>query len=128
MSDIRSSVLEWMATGQVGASSKSMALAACDLACDGSYPLDPSDFNRCLMLLQEIPAVRNHFDRIAALGEVWKRLIGRWSEIEHCFLDEAGSNWSKAKSAPKTYALMKEVIGEEPGVINLGNGVSFRFS
>lgn len=128
MSDIRSSVMEWMATGRVGASSEAMAFAACELPSSGSYPLDPSDLNRCLMLLQAVPAVREHFAKVAALGEVWARLIERWSDLEQSFLEEAGPNWSKATSAPKTYALLKEVIGEESGVIKLGGGVSFRFT
>lgn len=125
MSDIQSKVLGWVATGRVGASSKAMAMAACDLPNDGSYPHDPADLNRCLLLLKTVPEVRDHFDKIAALGAVWGRLVSRWADIEACFLEEAGPNWSKAQEAPKTYALMREVIGEEPGVVRFG-GVSFR--
>ena len=69
--------------------------------------------------------MRDHFDKIAALGVVWGRLVKRWADIEASFLDEVGLNWSKAQEAPKTYALMREVIGEEPGVVRFG-GVSFR--
>ncbi len=125
MSEIQSKVLGWFATGRVGASSKAMALAACDLPNDGSYPSDPDDLNRCLLMLEAVPEVRDHFDKIAALGVVWARLIGRWADIEASFLDEAGLKWSKANTAPKTYALMREVKGEEPGVVRIGS-VSFR--
>ena len=130
MSEIQSKVLNWIATGmiatgRVGASSKAMALAACGLPSDGYYPTDPSDFNRCLLMLEAVPEVREHFDKIAALGVVWERLISRWDEIESCFLEEVGHNWCKASAAPETYDLMKQVIGEEPGVIRFGN-VSFR--
>ncbi|MBN7822591.1 hypothetical protein [Bowmanella yangjiangensis] len=127
MSEIQSKVLNWIATGRVGASSKAMAMTACGLPSDRSYPSDPDDLNRCLLLLEAVPEVREHFEKIAALGVVWGRLIGRWPDIEACFLDEVGLNWSKAKSAPKTYALMKEVMGEEPGVVSLGNGVKIKF-
>lgn len=125
MSDIKHKVLEWMATGRVGASSKAMALTACDLPNYGDYPSDPDDLNRCLLMLEAIPEVRDHFEKIAAIGEVWGRLIERWTEIEAAFLEEVGLNWSKANSAPKTYALMKEVIADEPGVIRMG-AMSFR--
>lgn len=125
MSEIQTKVLNWIATGRVGASSKVMAMAACGLPNDGSYPHDPGDLNRCLLLLEAAPEVREHFDKIEALGVVWSRLIGRWADIEASFLDEAGLNWSKAKEAPKTYALMREVIGEEPGVVRFGS-MSFR--
>ena len=127
MPDIKSKVLEWVASGRVGQSSKAMAMTACDLPSSGSYPLDPDDLNRCLLMLEAVPEVRAHFEKIAGLGVVWGRLISRWDEIEFCFLEEAGPNWSKARSAPKTYALMKLVIGEEPGVIRFG-AVSFKTS
>lgn len=125
MSDIQTKVLNWIATGRVGASSKAMAMAACDLPNDGSYPRDPDDLNRCLLMLKSVPEVRDHFDKIAALGVVWGRLIGHWADIEASFLGEVGINWCQAKSGPKTYALMREVIGEEPGVIRFG-AASFR--
>ena len=125
MPEIQTKVLSWIATGRVGASSQAMAMAACGLPSDGSYPHDPDDLNRCLLMLEAVPEVRAHFDKIAALGVVWGRLIARWGEIEEALLDEVGRNWSKARSAPKTYQLMKEVIGDEPGVIRFG-AMSFR--
>jgi len=125
MPDIKSKVLNWLATGRVGSSSKAMAMAACGLRNDGSYPSDPDDLNRCLLLLEAVPEVREHFDKIAAVGVVWGRLVARWDEIEQSFLDEVGLNWSKAQSGGKTYYLMKEVIGEEPGVVRFG-AVSLR--
>src|SRR5690606_19342598 len=125
MPEIQTKVLNWIATGRVGASSKAMAMAACGLPNDGSYPSDPADLNRCLLMLEAVPEVRQRFETIAAFGIVWKRLIGRWDEVEASFLNEVGFNWSKGESAPKTYQLMKEVIGEEPGVIRLG-AMSFR--
>jgi hypothetical protein len=125
MPDIQVKVLNWIATGRVGESSKAMAVTACGLPSEGDYPHDPDDLNRCLLMLKAVPEVRDHFDKIAALGVVWGRLIERWAEIEACFLDEVGINWSKAQSASKTYDLMRDVIGEEPGVIRFGN-VSFK--
>ena len=127
MSEIQTKVLKWIATGRVGQSSKAMAMTACDIPSSGDYPHDPDDLNRCLNMLIAVPEVRDHFDKIAALGPVWGRIIERWDEIETSFLDEVGLDWCKARSAPKTYALMKEVIGEEPGVIKFG-GVRFKAS
>ncbi|MCY1295155.1 hypothetical protein D9M69_454140 [compost metagenome] len=125
MSEIQEKVLHWIATGRVGASSKTMALAACGLPNDGDYPHDPDDLNRCLLLLKAVPEVRHHFDKISALGVVWGRLAAHWDEIEQSFLEEVGLNWSKSGNAPKTYRLMRDVIGEEPGVVRLG-AMSFR--
>jgi len=126
MPEIKDAVLSWLAAGRVGSSSKTMALAACGLPNDGDYPHDPDDLNRCLLMLKAVPDVRQHFDKIEALGAVWARLIKRWPEIEASFLDEVGLNWSKAKASPATYKLMREVICKEPGVVHLGGGMSFR--
>tara|TARA_B100001059_G_C17763437_1_gene544191 strand:- start:921 stop:1304 length:384 start_codon:yes stop_codon:yes gene_type:complete len=125
VSELKENVFNWIATGRVGSSSKAMAMTACGMPSDKSYPSDPDDFNRCLLMLAEVPEVRQHFDKIADLGVVWGRLIERWDEIEKSFIDEAGLNWSSTRSAPLTYKLMKEVIGKEPGVVRLG-GVSYR--
>lgn len=121
MPEIQTKVLRWIATGRVGSSSKAMAMTACGLPSDKDYPGDPDDLNRCLLMLQAVPEVRDHFDKIAALSPMWHRLIGRWAEIEASFLEEAGLNWSKANSAPKTYKLMQDAIGEDPSVVRLGN-------
>ena len=119
MSDIRSAVLEWLFTGQVGASSKVMAAAACGFPCSRSYPSDPDDLNRCLLLLEKVLAIRERFPAISELSDVWAKLIDRWEVIERSFLDEAGLNWTKSNRAPKTYTLMKSVIKEEIGVLRV---------
>lgn len=121
MSEIQTKVLHWIATGRVGASSKAMAMTACGMPSDKDYPLDPDDLNRCLLMLEAVPEVRDHFDKIAALSPMWRRLIERWSGIEASFLEEVGLNWSKGDSAPKTYKMMQDAIGEDPSVVRLGN-------
>ncbi len=128
---MKDKTLEWFANGQVGSSSKAMAKAVNGIYNEGDkeYPSDPSDFNRCLLFLDAVPEARQHLDEVAALSEYWKALIERFDEIEACFLDEVGFDWSKAKSAPKTYALMKKVIDsiedKDNSVIRLG-GVTIR--
>lgn len=110
---MKDKILEWFATGQVGLSSKSMALAVLEMPQDlewgANHPLDPDDLNRCLLLLEAVPEIRQHMGKIAALSETWRKLVERWDEVEQCFLDEVGLNWSKARRAPKTYELMKEI-------------------
>lgn len=112
--NIQAKVLGWMANGQVGSSSKTMALCAAGITEAGrfgpSYPLDPADLNRCLLLLEEIPEIRLAFGKISALSDQWNRLIGSWDLLEESFLDEVGRDWCKARSAPITYDLMKRII------------------
>lgn len=104
-------ILSWFARGRTGMSSECMALTAAGIVVDRiSYPHDPADFNRCLLLIDWVPEVKEHFGKVAALSPVWSALISRWDEINKTFIDEAGFNWNKSDSAPKTYALMKEII------------------
>lgn len=108
---MKDKILMWLATGNIGASSKAMAFTAADLPNNGNSPHDPDDLNRCLLLLDAVPEIRNHMDKIAAINTRWAALVDRWNEVEQCFLDEAGLNWTKARSAPKTYELMKAIGG-----------------
>ena len=43
----------------------------------------------------------------------WAGLAERWDEIVATFLEEVGLNWTKGKSAPRTYALMKQALGRD---------------
>ena len=100
----------WLATGKTGASSKKMAFTAIGEGYEENrpnHPLDPADFNRCLMLLDSVPEIRDHFDKIAALSKPWKAIIDNWDAIERSFFDEVGFDWQNEKEAPITYALMR---------------------
>lgn len=105
-------ILAWLANGETGTSSETMAfwLGFSLRKEDGSHPLDPSDFNRCLQLLHLVPELRTSLDRLAGLSPEWAALAASWGEIEASFLDEAGLGWTKAQSAERTYRLMKEIL------------------
>jgi len=107
---MKDKILNWLGTGRVGASSKAMALHLCGAPCDGSYPHDPDDLNRCLLFLEAVPEARAELSRMATLNKVWEALVARWDEIEAAFLAEVGRDWCKARSAPNTYRLMRNVI------------------
>lgn len=108
---MKDKIINWFFTGHVGASSRVMASTVSGAtATDGSYPLDPADFNRCLMFLDAVPEAREHLYKLKAVNDNWRKLIERWHEVEISFLKEVGFNWKKAKSAPKTYELMKDIF------------------
>ncbi len=107
--------LKWLASGRVGISSKAMVCKALGLPLDrwgGNHPHDPDDFNRCLMMLVVVPEVRGSFHEIATISLEWKALISRWDEVEQTFINEVGLDWCNSHSAPKTYALMKQIFRE----------------
>ena len=103
----------WLATGQVGASSRAMC---CWLVLGiapksrSDYPLDPADFDRCLQFLGAVPEARQMLTKMREVSKPWSALVDRWDELEQCHLDEVGLGWSKAHSAPRTYALMKSIL------------------
>lgn len=104
-------VLSWMMTGDgVGMSAQAMAGAAVQIHGGNSHPYDPSDFNRCLRLIKTIPEIKDNFDSVAMISPQWKALIDRWDEVEKCFIDEVGFDWSKGNKAPITYKLIKSII------------------
>jgi len=108
-------VLAWFIGGETGISSEAMAAAVTDHEPNekwsglGNYPSDPDDLNRCLMFLDAVPEARAHLHKVALLSDTWALLIENWEELERTFLEEAGY-WSKVRSAPKTYDLMKRLI------------------
>lgn len=112
MEKAQDQVIDWLLNGEVGASSRCMAfyLAFGKLG-DKNHPLDPADFDRCLQMLKKAPSLRERIHEMSAVSSEWEKLAYRWEEIESCHLDEVGLGWTKARCAPKTYALMKEVLG-----------------
>lgn len=103
---------QWLAEGEVGASSRAMALyIAFDVkAKHSSPPYDPADFDRCLRYLEMVPEARPHIYRMADLSPQWAAIAKHWDEIERSHLDEVGLGWSKGRIASRTYDLMKSVL------------------
>ena len=107
-------LVEWLAGGSRGISSNTIVQhltgrpALADWRPD--IPHDPSDLDRCLQLLAQVPMLRPLMPRMATCTPMWAALMERWDEIEACHLEEVGLGWAKAKSAPKTYDLMRSVI------------------
>jgi hypothetical protein len=102
-------ILRWLATGQTGESSKALAFCFAGIKGRSDHPLDPADFNRCLLLIHTYPEMRSLLPKAKALSPTWSKIIDHWDEIEQTFLDEAGLDWRKANAAPKTYKLMKDI-------------------
>lgn len=107
----KDAVAHWLAIGEVGESSKTIALW---LAFGHRYknamaPADPDDMDRCLKLLAMVPQLRERLPRMARVCNDWKRLVARWDEVEASFLDEVGIGWTKGRSAPRTFEIMREI-------------------
>lgn len=112
MSTVEAKVVDWLADGEVGASSKTMAfwLTWQKKIQDGGHPYDPADFDRCLRLLEAAPELRAKLPEMAKVSRYWAALVAHWDDVERSHLDEVGLGWTKARNAPKTYALMQRVL------------------
>lgn len=119
---LQKKVAEWLANGvDVGMSSECIAFT---LVFDiipprKSYPNDVSDFRRCFTLLNKIPELRAHFQKMAEVSPIWKNLAKHWGELETFYREEQGQG-----KCPKTYELLKSLIENDPNVIRIGEGVS----
>lgn len=104
----------WLATGSRGLSSNTMFTVLTGVDALGgsrkSYPHDPDDLDRCLRLLHAVPELRQLLQKMSEVSPEWAALIVNWEEIERLHIDEVGLGWTKAKSAPRTYELMRKVI------------------
>lgn len=104
----------WLACGRRGTSSNTMfqTLTGVDALQDNypSHPHDPDDLDRCLQLLADVPELRERLSQMSSVSPEWAALIANWRQIEESHLTEVGLGWTKARSAPKTYALMRAAI------------------
>jgi len=104
-------VVRWMLRGRVGLSSKMIAsYLTFGIKSQYYHPEDPSDFDRCLVLLNEVPELRSELPRMSEISESWKVLVDNWDLIERSHIDEVGIGFSKSHSAPKTYKLMRGLL------------------
>lgn len=105
--EINDKVLKWIANGERGLSSETIVreLAGIDLTQGrGSEPYDPSDFRRCLLLLDAVPEFRGRLEEMKKVSEYWKLLIENWSELERLYHEEKNNG-----TAPKLYAKMAKL-------------------
>lgn len=99
----------WLASDRVGSSSKYMAhvLTGKTWGAKYAHPHDPSDFGRCLGLLEAVPAFRDRLSMMSAESGEWDRLVHSWDEIERLYREELPSG-----RAPKCFEKMRKLLGE----------------
>ena len=69
-----------------------------------SHPQDPSDFGRCVGLLDAAPELRPLLDRMSTASPQWKSMVDNWIELEALYREELPSG-----SAPKLLSRMYEL-------------------
>lgn len=104
----------WLATGRRGLSSETLFTFTTGVDCTRdnghNHPHDPADLRRCRLLLDQCPELVSCIPRVAAAGPEWAALVQHWDEV-CALMDEESPDWRKGHgSAPKTYALMKDIF------------------
>jgi len=106
-------LVRWLAGGERGSSSNTIVQVLTGLPSFGNwspaYPLDVSDFRRCLLLLEACPELVLRFSMMAEVSEIWKRFVERWDAIK-VTLEKEAPDWRKNKGyTPRTSALIHEI-------------------
>jgi hypothetical protein len=84
--------LEWLATGERGASSEAMFEYFTGVnpsskprsyeRFDMPYPHDAADFRRCIGLLNAVPSFRDRLSEMVDVSWKWERLVENWNSLE----------------------------------------------
>ena len=108
------SIARWLSTGERGLSSEAIALAAlgeCPAGLRASWPHDPADLRRGLLLLEQCPeAAELGLPVLAARCPKWAALVKVWDRLAETLRSEIGDGLPAGGSDPKTYAMMREAL------------------
>lgn len=111
MMTLSKGILNWLATEHTGESSKSLVAVLgndetlkASLRYGFSYPLDPSDFGRCLRVLEIEPEFRTRLHEMSSIHPVWARYVAHWDELEALYRAEYPTG-----HAPQLYDRMHEL-------------------
>jgi hypothetical protein len=76
------------------------------------HPLDPDDFRRCQLLVEQVPLARLMFPAMRTASPVWERLVDAWDEIHEAIEAEVPDYVHTRSHAPARlgYQVMKRVI------------------
>lgn len=98
----------WRRSDQVGMSSDFMASK---LSGKGvrkyAHPHDPSDFGRCLSLLEAAPELREHLPNMGSESKHWAALVSNWDILEALYYEE-----SPTGKAPKLYEKIQALYAD----------------
>lgn len=109
-----SNIVLWLANGERGVSSNTIFTMLTGINALGDWhsdhPHDPDDLRRCRLLLEQCPQLKNVFPEMAMVSKEWKLLVKHWDSLCETMDIECPEWREKRGSAPKTYAMMKEIL------------------
>ncbi|HHR6334787.1 TPA: hypothetical protein ACS735_002626 [Providencia alcalifaciens] len=92
-------LIAWLASDDTGASSKYMAsILSGQFSVSHNYPWDPSDFGRCIRLLEAVPELESELHKMKACSPQWAAVVDNWDKWKELY---------KAHNSNKLYQEMK---------------------
>lgn len=109
--------IKWLALGQRDACSGAMFLGITgvkpyDMAGSAlAYPLDPDDFKRCRLLVEQVPEIAARLEAVSSVSPIWQQIVDSWYSLCDT-MDSESPNWRSGKvHAPMTHdALQRAAI------------------
>lgn len=88
----------WLDSDDVGMSSKFMAsVLSGQFEAEFAIPYDPADFGRCVRMIQAVPELEQHLNKMLEHGPMWKAVVGNWGR------------WSAMLNEDQSRALYEEM-------------------
>ena len=103
----------WLAAGERGLSSEAIVQRLTGIKVNTGrdegaveHPHDPSDFRRCVELLESVPPARTYLPLMADVSPQWARIVDAWDELENLLSEEEHRADGKA---PHLYQRLKQL-------------------
>lgn len=109
--------IHWLRAGERGISSETIFARMTGVPVGQSTwaPSDPADLRRCRLLLEAVPSFAARIQEMADVGRGWGLLVPHWDRL-CALMDEEAPDWRNGVGeAPKTFALMNELLGMTSG-------------
>lgn len=116
-SNLSIEAIQWLATGERGTSANTMFTAITGVDVLGEWgpdhPYDPSDFSRCLGLLEACPELAGGLDKVRAISPQWNALIDHWDNLSDLINSESPlTPEGRSGRAPITYNAIKNILND----------------
>ncbi|MTC72330.1 hypothetical protein [Providencia sp. wls1914] len=91
----------WLSSDDTGASSKYMAsILSGQFSVSHNYPWDPSDFGRCIRLLEAVPELESELHKMKACSPQWSAVVDNWDKWSELYKDRNSNKlYQEMKSA-----------------------------
>lgn len=113
------SLTRWLIHGERGYSSEAIVFHIMRLSIKNkAHPLDPDDFRRCRLLVEQVPYIRANLPSMSTCSEIWANIIAAWDELCR-LMDAEAPQWREGLcTAPQTYELLKrcrmDILSRDP--------------